>query len=161
METVVDWLFNTARDTVGYVQLKGGAIRAEFKEEQITKMKEERDKWYKEARQAQEQAAPREEIDELWDRYSTAKRILKAMQMRWRKRVYNATSDVFCSNAAGDAKRIANKYFRSTRAANGLQADRMPEYETHFKTTFGATPTGTTQSTATRSEKRTRRKTRF
>ena len=141
---VSDWLFNAAQTTAGLYHFRGGVVtKKDTPEEAIIKMLEQRDAAFKDAKAAEEDNLDEAERNLRWDKYQTANRILKAMRLRWRKRMYKATADQQCQNAAGDAKRISNMFHRSQRTASSLQAERLPEYADYFGTTFGAPPAGT------------------
>ena len=144
MTIVGDWLFDSARNTAGLYHFRGGNVtKRDPPEEVIAKMLEQRDAAFKAAKAAEEENLDAAERNRRWDKYQTANRILKAMQLRWRKRMYKATADQLCQNPSGDAKRIANMFHRSQRTASCLQAERLPEYADYFGTTFGAPPAGT------------------
>ncbi|KAJ1556033.1 hypothetical protein HK405_008512 [Cladochytrium tenue] len=137
-EAITRWVNGAAVVTAGRVRFRGGDGGPAVEEAHLAALKARRDA----ARATAEATLPGSyESFARWTEFRAFCRIVRAASRRFRRRMFSAASDDRLADAAGEAKRLRCNRQRAERGRSALDPARLPEYATHFRTTFGALPT--------------------
>ncbi|KAJ1560017.1 hypothetical protein HK405_008535, partial [Cladochytrium tenue] len=137
---ICDTVLSVANHVAGTTHFRGGLAGPQLEEEHIrhiARLREEAIRRANEDRVAGNDST----IAHLEARQFTS--ALRKAQRRFRTRIFQAAADLAVQNPAGEAKRLACIQARSRRTTSKLAPDEMPDHANHFRSTFGAQPTGT------------------